>query len=129
MNQSAPNLVKMYMTIRSRMSSNMELIKPELFELSTLVLENLPHLTSFTLVSAKIDQSVPNLATIFVLIKSQMSSITGQIETEHAELFALEFGKIYFVICKRFPFGPVYKFVVWYRVEKHLICCRQRKIW
>ena len=27
-------------------------------------------------------------------IKSQMSLILGQIESEHAELFALEFGKI-----------------------------------
>ena len=27
-------------------------------------------------------------------IKSQMSSITGQIESEHPELFALKFGKI-----------------------------------
>ena len=29
-----------------------------------------------------------------MLIKSQMSSIVGQIESEHPELFALEFGKI-----------------------------------
>ena len=31
-NQSAPNLVKMYVTIRSWMSSIMDLIKPELTE-------------------------------------------------------------------------------------------------
>ena len=30
--QSTPNLVKMYVTIRSWMSSFMDLIKPELFE-------------------------------------------------------------------------------------------------
>ena len=47
--QSAPNLVKMYMTIRSRMSSIMDLIRPELSELSALELENLPYLTLFTL--------------------------------------------------------------------------------
>ena len=35
-NQSSPNLVKMYMTTRARMSSIMELIKPELCELSAL---------------------------------------------------------------------------------------------
>ena len=46
---SAPNLVKMYMTIRSRMSSIMDLIRPELFELSALEFENLPYLTLFTL--------------------------------------------------------------------------------
>ena len=47
--QSAPNLYKMYMTIRSRMSSIMDVIRPELSELSTLELENLPYLTLFTL--------------------------------------------------------------------------------
>ena len=34
--QRAPNLVKMYVTIRSRMSSIMNLIKPEMSELSGL---------------------------------------------------------------------------------------------
>ena len=81
MDQSTPNLVKMYVTIRSRMSSIMDLIGPELFELSALELEKLPYLTLFySLVSANIDQSVPNLATIYIPIKSQMSSIIGQIE-------------------------------------------------
>ena len=47
--QSTPNLVKMYVTIRSQMSSIMDLIGPELFELSALELENLPNLTLFTL--------------------------------------------------------------------------------
>ena len=47
-NQSAPNLVKMYVTIRFRMRSIMELIGPELSELSALEFENLPYLTLFT---------------------------------------------------------------------------------
>ena len=47
-NQSS-NLVKMYMTTKARMSSIMELIRPELSELSALELENLPYLTMFTL--------------------------------------------------------------------------------
>ena len=47
--QSAPNLVKMYVIIRSGMSSIMDLIGPELFELSALELEKLPYLTLFTL--------------------------------------------------------------------------------
>ena len=47
--QSAQNLVKMYMTIRSRMSLIMDLIGPELFELSALEFENLPYLSLFTL--------------------------------------------------------------------------------
>ena len=48
-NQSTPNLVKMYMTLRSQMSAIMDLIGPELSELSTLKLKNLPYLTLFTL--------------------------------------------------------------------------------
>ena len=46
--QSTPNLVKMYVTIRSRMSLIMDLIRPELL-LSALESENLPYLTLFTL--------------------------------------------------------------------------------
>ena len=76
------------------MSSIMELIGPELSKLSALELENLPYLTLLTLASANIDQSVPNLATIYMPIRSWMSSIIGQIELEHPELFALIFGKI-----------------------------------
>ena len=47
--QSAPNLIKMYMTIRSLMCLIMEIIGPELSELSALEFENLPYLTLFTL--------------------------------------------------------------------------------
>ena len=93
-NQSAPDLVRNHVTIRSRMSSVMEINGPELSQLSALELENLPFLTLFTLASPNIDQSVPNLATIYMPIRSQMSSILGQIEAEHSELFALEFEKI-----------------------------------
>ena len=95
MNQSSPKMVKMYMTARARMNSVMELIGPELSELSALELENLPYLTMFySLASANIDQSLPNLATIHMPMSAQMSLIMGQIEPEHLELFALEFGKI-----------------------------------
>ena len=48
-NQSAQNLVKMYMTIRSGKSSIVNLIGPELSELSALKFENLPYFTLFTL--------------------------------------------------------------------------------
>ena len=47
--RSVPNLVKMYMTIRSQMSSIMDVIRPELSKLSTLELEKFPYLTLFTL--------------------------------------------------------------------------------
>ena len=82
------------MIIRARMSSSMEQIRPELSELSALEYENLPYLTLFTLASANIDQSVSNLAMIYMPIRSWMSLIMGQIEPEHLELFALEFRKI-----------------------------------
>ena len=42
--QSAPNLVKLYITIRSQVSSIMDVIRPELSELSNLELENFPYL-------------------------------------------------------------------------------------
>ena len=67
------------------MSSIMDLIRPELSELSALEFENFPYLTLFTLSSANIDQSVPNLDTIYMPIKSHMSSIMGQIESEHLD--------------------------------------------
>ena len=43
--QSSPNLVKMYMTTRARMSFIMEAIRPELSELSALEFENFPYMT------------------------------------------------------------------------------------
>ena len=79
--QSVPNLVKMYMTIRSGISLIMDLIGPELSELYALEFENLPYLTVYTLASANTNQLVPNLATIYTPIKSWMSSIIGQIES------------------------------------------------
>ena len=47
--QSAPNFVKMYVIIKSGMSSIIDLIGPELSELSALELKDLPYLTLFTL--------------------------------------------------------------------------------
>ena len=72
----------------------MELIGPELYELSALELENLPYLTVYSLASANIYQSLLNLATIHMPVRARMSSIMDQIEAEHPELFALEFRKI-----------------------------------
>ena len=63
------------------MSLILELIGPELSELSALEYENLPHLAFvYTLASANIDQSVPNLAIIYMPLRFQMSLIMGQIE-------------------------------------------------
>ena len=47
--QPTPNVVKMYVTIRSQMSLIMDQIRTELSELSALELENLTYWTLFTL--------------------------------------------------------------------------------
>ena len=79
------------MTIRSRMSSIMELIGPELFKLSALELENLPYLILFnTLASVNIDQSAPNLVRMYMTIRSRMSSIMELMGPELYELSDLE---------------------------------------
>ena len=46
-NQSAPNFIKLYVIIRSWMSLIMDLIGPELSELSALELKNLTYLNLF----------------------------------------------------------------------------------
>ena len=55
---SAPNLVRMYMTIRSRMSSIIEQIGPKLSKLSALELENLPFLTLLLLISTELGHNI-----------------------------------------------------------------------
>ena len=78
------------------MSSIMDLIGPELLcELFALEFAKIAESDFvYTLTSANIDQLVPNLATTYMPIRSPMSSIMGQIESEHLEFFALEFGKM-----------------------------------
>ena len=94
-NQSAPNLVKMYVNIRSRMSSIMDLIGGELSELFALEFEkNAESDFVYNLASANVDQWVPNMVIIHMTIRSWMSSIMGQIRLYHLELFALEWEKI-----------------------------------
>ena len=56
-NQSAPNLVKMYVTIRSRMSSIMDLIGADLSELSALEFAKIAESDFvYTLASTNVDQ-------------------------------------------------------------------------
>ena len=47
--QSTPNLAKMFVTIRLQINSIIDQIGPELSELSALEFENFPYLTLFTL--------------------------------------------------------------------------------
>ena len=82
----------MYVTLRFPTSSAMDLIGPELSQLFTLEFAKVAESGFvYTLASLNIDQSVPNLTTIYMPIISRMSLIIGQIEIEHLELFALEF--------------------------------------
>ena len=56
-NQSAPNLVKMYVTIRSQMSLIMDLIGPELWELFALEFAKITEFDFvYTLASTNVDQ-------------------------------------------------------------------------
>ena len=79
----------MYVTVRLRMSSIMDLIGPELL----FALEFAKIAESYfvyTLATANVDQFVPNMVTIYMTLRSWMRSIMGQIQPEHLELFALE---------------------------------------
>ena len=74
--QSAPNLVKMYVTIRSRMRLIMDLIGPELSELFPLELAKIAESDFvYTMASTNVDQLVPNMVTVYMV----MSFIMGQI--------------------------------------------------
>ena len=93
--QSAPNLATIHMHMRARMSSIMGQIEPEHPELFALEFGKIAESDFvYTLASTNIDQSVPNLARIHMHMRARMRKIMGQIEPEHPELFALEFGKI-----------------------------------
>ena len=73
-NQSAPNLVKMYVTIRSRMTSIMDLIGPELYELFPLEFAKIAEFDfSYTIASTYVDQLVPNMVAIYMTMRSWMS--------------------------------------------------------
>ena len=67
----------------------MDLIRPERSDLSAPELEKLPYFTLY----ANIDQSAPNLVTIYMINRSRISLIFGIIRPEHSELYALELEK------------------------------------
>ena len=79
-NQSAPNLVKMYVTIRFRMKSIMDLIRPELSEFFALEFTKIAESGFvYTIASTKVDQLVPNMVTIYMTKRFWMSLIIRQI--------------------------------------------------
>ena len=81
-NQSAPNLVKMYVTIRSQMNLIVDLIRPGLSEVFALEFGKIAE-TDFvyTLASPYINQSAPNLVKMYVTIRSRMNLIVDLIRT------------------------------------------------
>ena len=75
-NQSAPNLVKMYVAIRSWMRLIMDLLVPELSELFPLEFAKIVESDFvYTIASTNVDQLVPNMVTVYIT----MSLIMGQI--------------------------------------------------
>ena len=79
-NQSAPNLVKMYVTLRSRMRWIMDLIRPELSELFPLEFAKIAESDFvYTIASTNADQLVPHMVTVYMTMRSWMSLIMGQI--------------------------------------------------
>ena len=75
-NQSAPNLVNMYVTIRSRMTLIMGFIEPELSELFALEYAKIAESDFvYTLTSITVDQLVPNMVTIYMTMISRMTLI------------------------------------------------------
>ena len=77
-NQSAPNLVKTCVTIRSWMILIMDLIGPELFELFRLEFAKIAESDFVYIITStkiNVDQLVPNMVTVYMT----MSLIMGQI--------------------------------------------------
>ena len=98
------------MTIRSRMSSIMGLIRPEHQELFALELKNAIFHFVYALASTNINQSAPNLVKVYMTIRPRMNSIMGLIGLERPELFALELQEslyLTFLLSSIYNFYPI----------------------
>ena len=79
------------MPIRSQMGFIMGQIKPEYPELFALEFGKIAESDFvYTVASTNINQSAPNLVKMYVIIRSQMSSIMDLIRPELSKLYALE---------------------------------------
>ena len=79
------------------MSSIIGQIKPEHLELFALDLGKIAASDFiYTLASTNINQSAPNLVTMYISIRSQMSLIMGQVIPDPSVLSALEIEKLNF---------------------------------
>ena len=98
--QSAPNLVKMYVTIRSRMRLYRDLMRPALSELFPLEFaKNAESDIVYTIASTNVDQLVPNMVTVcmmmsFIMVKSD-SNIWSYLPLNKEKLFNLTLTSIY----------------------------------
>ena len=78
--QSAGNLGKIFMSNRIRMSLIMGPIRLKQLELFVLELGNIAAFDFvYSLASTNMNQSAPNLVTMYMSIRSQMSLIMGQV--------------------------------------------------
>ena len=93
-NQSASNMVEMYVTVRSRMIYIMDLVRTEHLELSAFELETAIIDFVYARASANKDQSAPNMAKTSITNRSQKSLIMNPLGMEPPEFFALELGKL-----------------------------------
>ena len=72
-------------------------IGPEQLELFALELGNTAAFNFvYSLASTNINQSAPNLITMYMSIRSQMSLIMGQVIPDQSVLYALEIEKLNF---------------------------------
>ena len=79
--RSTPNLVKMYVIIRSQMSLITDVIRPEVSGLFALEFAKINEsYFVYTLASTNVDQLVPNLVTIYMTISLWITLIMGQIQ-------------------------------------------------
>ena len=85
------------MSNRIRMSLIMGPIRPEQLELLALELGNIAAFDiSYSLASTNIKQSAPNLVTMYISIRSQMTLIMEQVIPDQSVLSALEIEKMNF---------------------------------
>ena len=95
--QSAPNLGKIFMTNRIWMSSIMGPIEPEQLELFALQLWKITAFDFvYSLTSTNINQSAPNLVTMNMRIRSEMSLIMGQVIPDQLVFSILKIEKLNF---------------------------------
>ena len=81
--------------MRSYMSSSVGQIGPEQLELFALELGNIAAFDFvYSLASTNINQSAPNLVTMYMSIRSQMSLVMGQVIPDQSVLSALEIEKL-----------------------------------